>query len=284
MNLKTTIARLFRRVDHDERGTALTEFTICLPVFVMLFIIITNLGQLQVEGVGVMIQANKEMWGNAIPVQKKLVDIVHQSPQLAAVQGGAQVINNFSDYPIADATLGGSYIGLLAGGTNGEKMIPTLVGGIASAGISPIFMTEPVTNSFARDVFNDTFPNPVMPVGGAIAVWDPALAVPPTSFIVPRQAIAAGNRYGQEQGAASKVHSTVWGNKNLSADYRVQVAPRPVEAFGLKDWIPIGYSRLGAEQYQCFREVLGINWTQPFIGCPIMPPFYLTSRATYYIP
>lgn len=284
MNLTMTIRGLVGRLTGDERGTALTEFTICLPVFVMLFIIITELGQLEAEGVSVMVRANKDMWSNAIPVQKELIDIVHQSPQLAAVQGGAQTISNISDYPVADITLGGSYAGLAIGGTNGEKAIPTLVGGIASAGITPIFASEPITNSFARDQYYDTWPNPLPTTGApALALWNAVIAVPPTPFLVPRQAIAAGNRYGQEQGQSSTSHATVWGTKNLSADYRVQVAPRPVEALGFKDWIPVGYSRLGAEEYQCFREVLGINWTQPFIGCPVMPPFYLTARATYYI-
>lgn len=273
------IKRLLHRLRYDERGSAMTEFTICLPAFLILFVGITELGQLEEAGLQVQLRANKEMWGNAIPVQKTMMDIVHQSPQLAALQGGAQVLGNTSEYPVADFALGGSYLGLGFNGTEGEAEVSTLVGGVAAVGPGAIFGSEPEPDFFAEDVFNDRFMNPLPFAGGALTLWNAVQAVPPTPFIVPRQAIAAGNRYGQEEGAHSMTHNTIWGSHNLSADYRVQVAPRPVQALGFTDFIPIGYSRLGAEEYDCFKEVLGINWSQPFIGCEFMPPFYWSGPS-----
>lgn len=270
------IKRLIHSLRSDQRGSAMTEFTICLPAFLILFVGITELGQLEAAGVEVQLRANKDMWRNALPVQKDLVNLLHQSPQLAALQGGLQVVGNTSEYPVADLALGASYVGLGLNGTEGEAEVSTFVGGIAAIGPGAVFGSEPVPSFFAEDVFDDTWMNPLPVVSApALVLWNAVQAVPPTPFLVPRQAIAAGNRYGQEEGSASTAHGSIWGTHNLSADYRVQVAPRSVGS----EFIPIGYSRLGAEEYDCFKEVLGIDWAQPFIGCQFMPPFYWSGPA-----
>lgn len=266
-----SLLRMFRR---DQRGTAITEFTITLPLFILTFLGITTIGKYWRTGIDTSIRANKSMWGNAIPVQKNLVDW-HQSPTISAFQGGAQTVGNISPYPVADIALGGSYIGLGIDGTKGEAAVPTLIGGISGLGFGVLFATEPFLNDYAKDVFEDAFPNPPPFTGAsALILWNAVLAVPPTPFLVPRHAIAAGSRYGQEQGQASQNYTVPWGGTyTTSADYRVMVAPRPVDT----DFIPVGYNRLGAEEYECFREVLGINWSQPYIGCPGMGPGYYGS-------
>ena len=281
-NVPSILGSFLRQFGRDQRGTAITEFTICLPAFILMFLGITTIGQHWRVGVETAARANKQMWGRAIPVQKSLVNIMHQSPTLAAIQGGVQTWGSLSDYPIADATLAGSYIGLGIDGTEGEAKVPTLVGAIAGVGPSIIFANRPITNNYAADAVEDDFPNPPPTTGAsALILFNAVLAIPPTPFLVPRHAIAAGTRYGQEEGSSSQSYTTPWaGAQSASADYRVMVAPRPVEVGPFKDIIPIGYNRLGAEEYTCFREVLGINWNQPFVGCPAMGPGYYGSPPT----
>lgn len=64
MTTKQLLARL-----NDEDGSAMTEFVIGLPVYIILFLGILNLGNLNIGGVLVKGQAHREMWEEAIKIQ-----------------------------------------------------------------------------------------------------------------------------------------------------------------------------------------------------------------------
>lgn len=53
---------IFHRLDRDERGTALTEFVIILPVFIIVFAGILKLRKVGNEAVEHNVRANKKLW------------------------------------------------------------------------------------------------------------------------------------------------------------------------------------------------------------------------------
>jgi hypothetical protein len=265
------IHRVLRRL-RDEDATAMTEFVICLPVFLILFVGIADLGKMLSVGTEVKVRANTEMWNDALPVSKDLIDPVHMSPTLAAGDAALDFTNKIGPYPISEAVLAASYGGLVADGSRLESAIIHKSGSIAAIDPTILFRVRPTSVNFAEDQIADAWPNPVPAGPGALAAWTPFTWWPPLQPLVPRQAIAAGARYGQEEGTHDDNVQTVWGNQHLEAWYDVQVAPRPVDT----EFIPVAFSRLGAEEYGCVSSVLGINIIpRHLIGCQAffwMPP------------
>ena len=69
--LRENVVRLYR----PEDGSALTEFTMFLPVWVVMLIAVTSLARIGVFSTQVQLQAQRELWTAAVNV-----DNIHVSP------------------------------------------------------------------------------------------------------------------------------------------------------------------------------------------------------------
>jgi hypothetical protein len=64
--------RCAAKLHSGEEGTAMTEFVICLPIFVIIFIGIADLYRIQNTTVAIQITATADMWKKALPIQKNI--------------------------------------------------------------------------------------------------------------------------------------------------------------------------------------------------------------------
>jgi hypothetical protein len=60
----------FKQLHQEQDGTALTEFTICLPIWIVIMIGIANLGTLGVRSTKAQVNAQRALWINAINLTK----------------------------------------------------------------------------------------------------------------------------------------------------------------------------------------------------------------------
>ena len=104
-NLKTLLKRFARleRVWRDERGSALTEFVVGLPVFMLMFVGIVNLWAVGLAGVRTKGTAHNKMWAKAIDIQTRFSPTWASQPSLAA--GEAAVFHNETNGSALDYAL-----------------------------------------------------------------------------------------------------------------------------------------------------------------------------------
>lgn len=102
----------------DEEGSAMTEFVIGLPVFIMLFIGILNMHALALGGVLVKGRAHAKMWTKAIEVQTDIVPGWEASPISAA--GEAANFHRNTGGTLLDYALdAGEGVGAITGASGG---------------------------------------------------------------------------------------------------------------------------------------------------------------------
>lgn len=257
---------LRRCVEGAERGTAMTEFVITLPVFVILFWGIVNLGKLLREGVRVKAVASRDTWVATQDVFEQTMSVTHQYPTVA---GGTAMGN-------IDVTAGGGgavdmaptaamykNIGLLSNGTQGEAERSQFIfnfGGDSASGSAP---GSGLGSDFPGYIGDDSSWNTLSSASGIFGVFSGASVL---SSIGPNQTWAAGIRYGMVQESADRDVDAFNQSFTLAAQYDVLVSPKPVKgmmgmsAGGLgADYLPVSFSRLSAEEDDCLSSVLAIT-------------------------
>jgi hypothetical protein len=253
--LIAALTRMAARLRTDERGTSMTEFVICLPVFILIFIGIVNLNKLQQESLAVKMRATNKMWSQAIPVQKSN-QAARMLPVAQGIAAGAHIGSHFR-YPIADGIGIASAGGLTGFGHFGESWGMTLpVDAMANIGVELAMQGNKVygTSSdvyYTRDIVDDgiikSSPSGSGPLGALNSLVSAAGV---------RAAVGAGIRYGLATGEDKATVTFAGQNFELSAGYDVLVAPKPTA-----EAITIAVTRLGVESYKPFNGVLGIEWS-----------------------
>jgi hypothetical protein len=92
--------KLLTRLHQEQDGTALTEFTICLPIWVVIMIGIANLQTLGVQTTRVQVAAQRNLWVNAIDltINEKAINMTNRG-------GGAEYLAmDKSSAPYSDAS------------------------------------------------------------------------------------------------------------------------------------------------------------------------------------
>lgn len=98
--LWATLVALAGRAHRDERGTALTEFIILLPIFVLIFAGITHLAKLNTAAIRVGGEAYSQMWKKAKDVQTDDPGIhVSPSPAGRTVSTNAGIYRGLQEEP-----------------------------------------------------------------------------------------------------------------------------------------------------------------------------------------
>jgi len=222
----------------EENGTAVTEFVMFLPVFVVTFAGIVNLGKFGYETTRTQVLAQKQLWANVIPITHGIADGgVHMSSVIgggaAAVELGTLAGNSNNPQQVADGLEAGVMsLGLAVNGHWGEsyaRVKPFKLIGFASD-VDPtydatdIIGEQPFPNSLLNDGPNRPMPDGI--VGVITSILSGSGAVP---------AMAAGIRYGEvfgEQERSFNVGNV--GSYTAAAHYDVLVAPSPLRGAATK--------------------------------------------------
>jgi hypothetical protein len=235
----------------EDEGTALTEFVICLPVFIIIFIGISDLWKMQNAAVAVQIIATKNMWTAAIPVQQSMT----ASPMhMSAQSGGMTVVSTVNKRTqlsfVNKAIWTGKALGMGLGGHFGESY----------------YMTLPIHSRFKNDLPD----NKVAMVATDLLKGNKGKPVaelvndsPMGGIAMLRPSIAAGIRYGMVGGEASQsLNTSIAGGASytLSAGYDISVAPYPQgqNLLGRAATMLVVSQSLRSQNF--YKTVYGIKW------------------------
>jgi len=206
-----------RRLCDDQQGTALTEFVITLPVFILLFSAVVWMGQAYSKAVETDIRASFKMWNNATTVQHDRIPsgMMHtMHPTAAGVAGAASSGESAISGGGLSNIASEAYSGLVhaaraAHGTHGESAMYLLpVKNEVGTGEVHVQANEHITHhgDFANSVMNDgpfSSGEPSTSGSGSGLLDDFDVSIPSgidqgkQGFV---QAIGANARYGDATG------------------------------------------------------------------------------------
>lgn len=255
---------LLARFHRDERGTSMTEFVAMTPVFITIFAGTLQLSQLQHSSIEVQVTATKNMWAEALPVQKSVAaKPMHSIPMTAAGDAITQ-INSRGQTMIGQAQDVARFGALAVRGTPGESWAITKLP--EAAGLVDYDLNTDdgkVANTLDKivdkskgksthDLVNDMVSKP-SGGGGLAGVFNGVL-----SAAGARPAIAAGIRYGQALGVADKTVNIGGQSITAEAGYDVLVAPFPHSNQG---WhaLTVGTVRMTLANNPSVDTILGIH-------------------------
>ncbi|QDG51799.1 hypothetical protein FIV42_13910 [Persicimonas caeni] len=247
--------RALSAFDRDERGTAMTEFIITLPVFIIIWVGMLNLYQVERQSVRVKIEAGKQMWVNAMDVADGGLMAPFDSgvPLMAA----ANAMGDINSYPSENGDWMAQIknLRMMGDGSVGESkgaMLPLDLTGEDPSGNVP----GENLSAYPQDMLDDSRWNMLTSASGALSVY--ALDIP-LSFIGPNQTPAAGMRYGMSVGYQENTFEVAGRSRTYKAAYDVLNTPVDKPGF-IEDLIVVpGFSRLMAEDDPCLSNVLSLN-------------------------
>ncbi|MFU8806830.1 MAG: TadE/TadG family type IV pilus assembly protein [Bradymonadaceae bacterium] len=266
------IRRWVQRLALDEKGVSMTEFVICLPVFLLIFVGVVNLTKLQNESLAVKIRATNNLWSEAIPVSQSNISI-HMQATISGASAGTHVVDHFR-YPIADTLAVAKYGGLALTGHFGESgVLVTPIDAMADIWFSPpssnlwdYIIIDPVDHDLdlsltagpvvnerplTRDLVDDGLIGPMPSFSGPMAAINGAI-----TMLGARPAMAAGIRYGIVVGEDSGSVEFAGRTHNVSAGYDTLVAPKPTPEVAT-----VLVTRFAVESYKPYSGILGIEWS-----------------------
>lgn len=244
----------FRRFCEDQRGTAMTELIVTLPVFIVIFAGIANLYTIERESVRVKILASKDMWNNAMDAAKTgLVPPPEQGvPALAGLEG----LGTINDYPSEQGDFFGQMnnLGLISDGTVGESDYANMVLDFTGSGPSGTVPGENLSD-YPQDMLDDSRLNFITSAPGPLMVYLPII---PLSLLGPNQTMAANTRYGMVVGEEQLDFSAAGRDFTFVSAYDVGNSPVAKPA-GEDVLIVPGFSRLMAEDDPCLSNILELS-------------------------
>lgn len=244
-----------------ESGSAMSEFVMFLPVFVMCFAGVVNLGKFGYETTRTKVLAQKQLWSKVIPITYSLADgTAHMSSVaaggIAAAHLGGLAADGDNPQQAGDLYEAGVMtLGLAADGHWGEsytRVVPFSATSLANDvepkyDPSDVIGDQPYPNSLLNDGPNRPKPDGV--VGIITAVLSGSGAVP---------AMAAGIRYGEvfgEQNRSFRVGRL--GNFGSEAHYDVLVAPSPLKGVATK--MTFGFAWALAQAEENYRVMMNFG-------------------------
>jgi len=245
----------------EERGTAITEFVMFLPVFVVTFAGIVNLGKFGYETTETQILAQKKLWANVMPITHGMADGgEHMTARTGGVKAGLHVgdLATDGDNPqqVADGMEGVIMgVGLGLGGHWGEsyaRVKPFKLVGFATD-VDPTIDPSAIVGdpSFPNSLLNDSVDQPKP--DGLVDIIKTLLV---GTGGVP--AIAAGIRYGEVYGEENRNFNVGnLGSYNAEAHYDVLVAPSPLK--GGDTFMTFGFAWAFAQTDKNYRVMMNFG-------------------------
>ena len=198
------LRHLARRLHAGESGSAMTEFVIGLPIFILIFGGMGMLYTLNHEALLVRAEANADLWANADAT------VAQASP---VTGGGASIVGSIGDLGNL-ATNAPSALGIYVDSYS-RAIIPGVVPGLGprQPAAIPKWKISSITGStgtFANALLNDLV-NPTRSSGGFAGVMSSIVQSTGSG-----PGIAAGIRYGTVEGEAERtVQLGAWGEVEL---------------------------------------------------------------------
>lgn len=234
--------RLLTRLHQEQEGTALTEFTMCLPIWIVIMVGIANLQTLGVQTTRVQVTAQRNLWVNAIDLT-----INDKYENLTRLGGGEYAAMDKSSAPYSDAgaldTVATAHGGAMALGhwvesgtmvtatkpLHKNSMDVAIMMGTSSIGID--HSTHLNERELPKGLLDDLNTDALGGLGdggtsGIIAsiaklALDASGATIPLATAV-RYGSVSGNKFGQQVNIAGT-------SFNVGAQYDVLVAPKPFD-------------------------------------------------------
>lgn len=261
------ISPWLKAFDDDERGTALTELIVTMPVFIIIFVGMVSLSKVEQQSVHVKIMASKDTWVQAMEVADSGVfstDFETKMPMLAGMDG----LSKISSYPSENGDMLGQMknIGLATGGQAGEGDRATMFSGIWGQSPSGDAPGQSLSD-YPQNMLDDEHSQfrTLSGASGPLAVYLPNI---PLSALGSYQATAASNRYGMVVGEADVNFTASGRNFEFAATYDVLNSPvsGPAGNF-LHDLIVVpGFSRLMAEEDSCLSNILALDRSMGYLS------------------
>lgn len=245
---------LLRRLNRDQDGTALTEFIITLPIFVLIFSFMFGLYSKTHELNRIRYRAATAMWTACMDVARAgtSVPMTHSTPLIASFD--AMGIVSGSPSFAGDWMQNVLHLSPLPADSGREMMVGANMAGSFGAS-NP---NNETTLDFSEAITEDGL-LPPSPAGGFVAVFNLAIlrSIPPRT----RHAGIIGTRYGAVEGEASgTVKAGMWGGTEFfEAQYDVLVSPISYPGGVVDEYFIVGTSRLFAEDDDCMSTVLEIS-------------------------
>lgn len=258
MLAKLNPARLMRTLHRDEDGTSLTEFVICLPVFIIIFMGIWDLSYMSRDSVRVKTSAAKLTWQAAMEPARVtgFNQLMPNFQTTLPILAGAQALGKINSprstiLPDLEATM--ANVQMMSKGSEGESRRYKSQAS-APSNLDP--WKHPKLTFAQRMTQDDRIR--MLPRGSkGLELFN--VAVPFSAFGT-RHAMAAGTRYGMVQGKSSLSGSVSGGySYNFGAAYDVLLSPVSRSGDIINTMVIHGFSRLTAEEDRCLKSVLSIT-------------------------
>lgn len=267
----TTLRAQLRALHRDEAGTAMTEFTICLPVWIFIMMGVASLGQMGAHITKVQIIAQKRLWVNATHASSNDIP-QHMSSVAAAATTGPLIME--SRLPgTQNATLNAGYALVTVGlGTRahwGESAALTTPLRALGAPAAKLITKDAIGDrKYAIRAMDDGLTmEAINAMGGGGGGGTPSITgiIADIGFAAlsasgSLHAVSAGIRYGNVKGEL--VNQTLQlkpaGSISAGARYDTLVPPRPLTGASAK-FIPFGVSRLIAETEKNYAVALNFG-------------------------
>ncbi|TXD38904.1 hypothetical protein FRC98_00440 [Lujinxingia vulgaris] len=224
MNISETIQSVARQLRDEERATALTEFVIILPIFLVAFGGILSLYDAHETALRTHALASAELWKDVRPIQTSY-KAQHMHPVAGAIDAGLHY-NNTGQWSFAAAkdigeALGGMY------SDSGAKV--SLAAIVEDVGVDEVYMSLDGivgnNNSHAFNLMNDRILAGQMDMEGFSEIASTLLTKSGA-----RPALAAGIRYGIGSSVVRKdFPSSPWLSGQAEAAYTAAAPPMPEE-------------------------------------------------------
>lgn len=258
MIAKNTLKRIGASFHRDEDGTSLTEFVICLPVFLIIFAGLWDLSYMSRDGVRVKTQAAKATWEAAMAPQRKtgmsqlMPDFQTMMPMIAGATSIPK-INSPKSSILPDVQALMSNVNMMSKGSEGESR--TYKSWVSAPGSLDPWKHPRLT--FAQRMTKDDSMRKLPNGNKGLELFNVAV---PFSMFGTRHAVAAGTRYGMVQGKSSLSGSVSGGyNYNFGAAYDVLLSPVSRSGDVVNQIVIHGFSRLTAEEDRCLKSILSIT-------------------------
>lgn len=269
-----TITQLRRRIlpfHRAEDGSALTEFTIFLPIWIMMLVAVTSLARVGIFSTKVQLQAQKELWSKAVPLTdtNAYFDSVHANPntgyghavaeyaRVAGLDGNPQAVNDGAEVLSSTASLVERHY---LESYDRSILPPTqpFIDGVDVSSSPEDILEMNDTDRYPHKLLNDTVTDTSFD-GGLLSFV--ASAAQTGGFV---HYMAAGIQYGSV--FADKEDSTElfgqWGTLDTQFHIDTLVPPRPLTGTEA-DVVPATWAWIifkGDEKYEKYLQWGNENW------------------------
>lgn len=228
--------RHIKKLVRGESGSAMTEFVIGLPIFIIIFSGMGTLYRMNQESLIVKADANAKMWKGAEASMIGMIPLV----------GAATSVNSIGDLFQNGLSGGGIY---LDSGIKVKIPYHIMPGAVA---VNPQLTVGAAMQAddkyISHNLLNDMV-NPTWHGGGFVGAFN---SIVQTTGAGP--AIAAGMRYGSVDGEATRSFNTRWGSMSFESG-KLDI---PMPNASVHRVAPVIMARLGMEQDVRYKEPIPV--------------------------